>query len=181
MATTREYLTFSSWADVLTHASEGRRLLYQAPLDSGPCDVRVKRVFKNGKLRVTHIIAGSFTIDSGHLDRMRTVAGAKPEFSMGHTPAALITRLCREQCPDGYPMTLRAQSEWRVLSDAWNQGIDSHLEAISDRSSADASTGNVNVHPNELHVLLRRLFESGDDEAWMLRSDILSTLGVTEH
>jgi len=177
---TRQYLPFSTWADVLTHASEGRRILYHAPLDSSPCDVRVKRVFKNGKIRVNHIISGDFTIDSGHLDRLRTVPNAKPEFSMGGAPAALITKLCREQCPDGYPMVLKSQGEWRVLSDAWNQGIDAHLEALTERSSADSSSGAVNVHPDELHVLLRRLFESGDDAAWSLRSDILSTLGITE-
>lgn len=101
-------------------------------------------------------------------------------FTLGTTPAALITRLCREQCPDGYPMTLRSQAEWSAISAAWNQGIDSHLEAITTRSTADASTGKVNVHPEELHVLLRRLFEDGSEEAWSLRSDILSTLGVEE-
>ena len=175
-----QYVPFASWSDVLTHASEGRRILYHAPLDRSPCDVRVKRVFKNGKLRVNHIINGDFTIDASHLDRMRTVSGAKPEFSMGHAPTALITRLCREQCPNGYPMTLRSQSEWAVLSNAWNQGIDSHLEALTERSSADECTGEVNVHPDELHVLLRRLYEDGSDEAWSLRSDILSTLGITE-
>lgn len=101
-------------------------------------------------------------------------------FSLGHTPVKLITKLCREQCPDGYPMVLKSQREWSVLSAAWNQGIDSHLEAITERSSADSCTGNVNVHPDELQVLLRRLFEDGSDEAWSLRTDILSTLGVEE-
>lgn len=101
-------------------------------------------------------------------------------FSLGHTPVKLITKLCREQCPDGYPMHLKSQREWRVLSDAWNQGVDGHLEALTERSSADPTTGRVNVHPDELQVLLRRLFEDGGDEAWSLRTDILSTLGVEE-
>lgn len=107
-------------------------------------------------------------------------------FTMGTTPAKLIAKLCAEQCPDGYPMHLKSQREWRILSLAWNQGIDSHLEALTERSSADATTGLVNVHPDELHVLLRRLFE-GDgrteselDESWLLRSDILSSLGIEE-
>ena len=110
-------------------------------------------------------------------------------FTLGTTPAALITELCTEQCPDGYPMVIKSQREWRILSLAWNQGIDSHLEALTGRSSADASSGAVNVHPSELHVLLRRLFEADMsqgfgmadiDEAWSLRTDILSTLGVEE-
>lgn len=177
---TRQYLTFDSWSEVRAHAAEGYRILYQAPLDHGPCDVHVIKAFKNGKLRVSHVTAGRFTIDASHLDRMRRVPDDHRRFSMGHTPPELITRLCREQCPNGYPMTLRSQSEWSVLSAAWNQGIDSHLEALTERSSADECTGRVNVHPDELHTLLRRLFEDGDDEAWSLRSSILSTLGVEE-
>jgi hypothetical protein len=105
-------------------------------------------------------------------------------FTLGTTPTELITRLCTEQCPDGYPMVIRSQHEWSVISTAWNQGIDSHLEALTERSTADASTGAINVHPEELHVLLRRLFddcaEEDTDEAWGLRTSILSTLGVEE-
>ncbi|RPJ39933.1 MAG: hypothetical protein EHM35_01025 [Planctomycetaceae bacterium] len=109
---------------------------------------------------------------------------AQRTFTLGTTPPELITALCREQCPDGYPMTIRGASEWRAIAEAWNQGIDSHLEALTERSSADAHSGEINVHPDELHVLLRRLFddcsESNQDEAWSLRSGILSTLGVEE-
>ena len=105
-------------------------------------------------------------------------------FTLGTTPAALITELCTEQCPDGYPMVIKSRDEWRIIAEAWNQGIDAHLEALTERSSADASSGAINVHPSELHVLLRRLFEdcseADTDEAWALRTDILSTLGVEE-
>lgn len=105
-------------------------------------------------------------------------------YTMGTTPEDLIKRLANEQCPGGYPMTIRSKTEWRIIADAWNQGIDSHLEALTERSSADHCTGEINVHPDELHVLLRRLFDCESDndaeKAWSLRSGILSTLGVEE-
>lgn len=104
----------------------------------------------------------------------------RPCFSFGYCPSELITLAAKSQCPEGYPMTIRCQDEWKVISDAWNQGIDSHLEALTERSSADSTTGKVNVHPEELCTLLRRFYESESDEAWSLRSSILSTLGIEE-
>jgi len=101
-------------------------------------------------------------------------------FSFGQCPSEIITLAVLAQCPEGYTMTLRSQGEWKALSDAWNQGIDSHLEAMTVRSTADSSSGSVNVHPEELCTLLRRFYEDGSDEAWGLRSCILSTLGIEE-
>ena len=112
-------------------------------------------------------------------------------FSYGTTPDDVIRAAAREQCPDGYLMTIRSKVEWKAIAAAWNQGIDAHLEALTERSSADAKTGKVNVHPDELHVLLRRLYEAGESEpndpdanedppAMRLRSDILSTLDIEE-
>jgi len=101
-------------------------------------------------------------------------------YSFGDCPDEVIRAACAAQCPNGYPMLIRCKDEWRAIAAAWNQGIDSHLEALTQRSSADHTTGKVNVHPDELHVLLRRLYESGEDEAWSLRSDILQTLDIEE-
>ena len=101
-------------------------------------------------------------------------------YTFGECPDEVIRTACAAQCPDGYPMTIRSKTEWRAIAEAWNQGIDSHLEALTTRSTADATTGEINVHPDELHVLLRRLYESGSDEAWSLRSDILQTLEIEE-
>lgn len=103
-----------------------------------------------------------------------------PTFTFGECPAELIKLATLDQCPGGYLMTLRDPDEWQALAAAWNQGIDSHLEALTERSHANASTGSVNVHPAELHTLLRRLYESGDESAWGLRSGILTTLGIEE-
>jgi citrate lyase beta subunit len=77
-------------------------------------------------------------------------------------------------------MRIRSAREWAAIAVAWNQGIDAHLEALTERSSADGSTGEVLVHPDELHVLLRRFAESGDEEAESLRSCILSALDIEE-
>lgn len=101
-------------------------------------------------------------------------------FSAGETPWRLIMAMCRRQCPQGFAMTIRDPDEWRVIAEAWNQGIDSHLEAITERSQANAETGEVLVHPEELPVLCRRLWEADSDEAHELRSSILSSLGIEE-
>lgn len=101
-------------------------------------------------------------------------------YSFGMCPSEVITAAVKAQCPDGYPMVIKDQETWTAIVEAWNQGIDSHLEAISERSIADSSTGRVNIHCDELHTFLRRLYENGSDDAWLLRSDILSTLEIEE-
>lgn len=88
-------------------------------------------------------------------------------------------------------MTIRSEQEWEWITAAVNEGIDSHLEAITERSTFDSTTGECLVHPEELHVMLRRLLESGwnqteeqiqgrDDSAHSLRSGILTTLDIEE-
>lgn len=103
----------------------------------------------------------------------------RPSFSAHTTPSELIRFAATTQCPDGYRMTLKSQDEWTPLAHAWNQGIDAYLEAMV-RSSADHRSGEVCIHPDELSTLLRRLSESGTDEAWLLRSSVLYTLGIEE-
>jgi hypothetical protein len=112
-------------------------------------------------------------------------------FSFGECPEDLIKKACNSQCPMGYTMTIKAQDEWSWLAAAVNTGIDAHLEALTNRSTFDNSTGVCNVHPNELHVLLRRLLDQGWDQTedqiegraespHGLRSAILDTLGIEE-
>lgn len=100
-------------------------------------------------------------------------------YNYGECPNEVITQACKEQCPDGFPMTIRSKDEWRALAEAWNQGIDSHLEGMA-RSTADNTTGNVVVHPDELCTLLRRLNNSDNEESSDLRSSILQSLGIEE-
>ena len=65
------------------------------------------------------------------------------------------------------------------LVEAVNQGIDSRLEGFT-ASVFDSSTGKCMIAPDEMKVLLRRLYESGSEESWSLRTDILSTLNIEE-
>lgn len=116
--------------------------------------------------------------------------GPMGPYSAGTTPDNWVRALAHAQCPDGYAMVIRSQEQWEAIANAVNVGIDAHLEAFV-RSQFDATTGEVCVHPEEVHVLVRRLwgvFESAEAdanvdaacEAYDLRSAILSTLGVEE-
>ena len=99
-------------------------------------------------------------------------------YSFGLVPDTVIKSACALQCPSGYNITIRSKSEWRDIAECWNQGIDSHLEAITERSTADSHSGEILIHPEELHVLLRRLVELGTEDADSLYSGILSTLDI---
>lgn len=65
-----QFERFASWADVLGDADRGRPIYYHAPLDTTPVLVVVRKIFKNGKLRL-NAGYGSFTVDSSHLVRLR--------------------------------------------------------------------------------------------------------------
>ncbi len=94
------------------------------------------------------------------------VAQSRPCFTTGLTPKDVIDRHAHLHCTDGFfPMKLVDRAEWQALTLAWNQGIDSHLEAITERSTADASTGEVRVHVDELSVLCRRLLEIAESDS----------------
>ena len=96
-------------------------------------------------------------------------------YSAYTTPDEVIRQAVNEQCPDGYPMKIVDPDEWAAIAKAVNQGIDGHLEAITERSTFD--NGYALVHPDELHVLLRRLVDTDGDD---LRSCILYALGIEE-
>jgi len=96
---------------------------------------------------------------------------------------------------ENYPMSLTGDGEKQAVIDAVNQGIDSRLQAcfIKGRdsyveSSRKTSTGLIitttlecDISPESLPVLLRRLFESCDEEGESLASDILTTLGFDDY
>lgn len=92
-----------------------------------------------------------------------------------------------------YTMSLVSQEEDAgPVAEAVNQGIDSHLEAcfVPDRGDVfEHGTREIGgvihtvtmecvVSVESLPVLLRRLTESDDENAWMLASDILGTLEI---
>jgi hypothetical protein len=66
----RAFVPFTNWAQVLDAATEKAHLWYHAPLDYNPACVLVRRVFRNGKIRLQHGDC-SFTADEGHLSRFR--------------------------------------------------------------------------------------------------------------
>lgn len=102
----------------------------------------------------------------------------KHTYSAGMTPDSIIKQEAIAQCPNGYDMHIKSQSEWAAIAFAVNQGIDSHLEGFT--RSTFGKDGRCNVHPEELHVLLRRMNDMDDDEARDLRSCILTTLDIEE-
>ena len=82
-------------------------------------------------------------------------------------------------------MMIRSDVEWKAIAKCVNEGIDSHLEAITERSTLNSSIGECVIHPEELHVLLRRMIETEGEfdpfgEVMSLRTDILCTLGIEE-
>jgi hypothetical protein len=109
------------------------------------------------------------------------------------TYADLKERIAAAQGEDHYPMELAA-SDYRVFAQAWNMGIDSHLEALTERSSVEQvqrgpfTKAKIRIHPEELPVLVRRLFQLGENEdhtgedgrALSLARGILSSLNIEE-
>ena len=117
-----------------------------------------------------------------------------------------IHRAMAEEGIGHYTMSLVDDEEIQSVIDAVNIGIDAHLTAcncpdrgdsyqhgdrtITATSDTDywkegdtlhlARTLECHVSAESLPVLLRRLDESGNEEAWSLRSAILSTLGIEE-
>ena len=79
---------------------------------------------------------------------------------------------------EDFPMTIRDQDEWTAIAECVNKGIDAHLEAFL-KSTFD--NGSVNIVPEEMHILLRRLgeYDCSEDEnevteaARSLRSNII--------
>ena len=114
-----------------------------------------------------------------------------PTFSFGWSDP-LGEAITRAAPPSGYIMSLVGADRHRVIA-AVNQGIDSYLEAcfVPDRGDRYETKTPPGIHgiisgprlectvsPKSLPVLVRRLIESGDDEAESLASSICSTLDI---
>jgi hypothetical protein len=102
---------------------------------------------------------------------------------------ALLKQQLAKAHSDPYLMQLTSQ-DYAVFAQAWNMGIDSHLEALTERSSVEqrGHKAHISVHPEELPVLVRRLFQLSYDEdheeedgpALRLAMDILHSLDIEE-
>lgn len=76
-----------------------------------------------------------------------------------------------------YPMELVGDDR-KAIIDAINQGIDAHLEAVMFSQFQAGHKLGLLIEPQTLHVLVRRLMESGDEGAELLASSICSTIGI---
>lgn len=79
-----------------------------------------------------------------------------------------------------YPVEMHNGSEdLQAIAAAVNQGIDSHLEAVQFAESAGSHGRRRFVfEPASVAVLVRRLMESGEENAESLASGICETLGI---
>lgn len=82
-----------------------------------------------------------------------------------------------------YPISMRGGEDFEAVKAAVNQGIDSHLEAINIVSQHE-ETDTLGKRwfgefaPETMHVLVRRLMESGTEAAESLASSICGTLNI---
>lgn len=89
-----------------------------------------------------------------------------------------IKEACKDQPP--YDMEFHVNSDdFKSFKAAVNQGIDSHLEAIQfTQFSGQYGRAGFAVDRETLYVLIRRLMESGDENAESLASTICETIGI---
>lgn len=90
-----------------------------------------------------------------------------------------IKQATNDDCPEGYKIQAKGQ-DYEIIAKAWNQGIDSHLEAMTERSEVNGP--NFTIHPDELHTLVRRLMEMWEEQenedAYQLAFCICETLKI---
>ena len=81
---------------------------------------------------------------------------------------------------DCYPVEFHNNSQdFKSFQAAVNVGIDSHLEAIAFvETRGEYGRRRFEIEPNTLHVLIRRLMESGEENAESLASSICTTLDI---
>lgn len=78
----------------------------------------------------------------------------------------------------GFKMKIVDKEEWKAIAAAVSQGIDGNLEAITEKSKFDHTTGECDVDMAELPVLIRRLrdYDAGE----YLADDIESVLAESD-
>jgi len=170
MTTTSQNLVcFDSWSDVVAAATRGDRLWYAAPLDARAREVRVKRVYKSGKLRIDPVSndADAFTADAGHLSRFRRPSTPKP------APA-----------PGPVPDSIEFDADEISAASAWHGGQGSMLYAIASTGTLSRGTNRpcaIDGEPMNDHEWLADLAGRLADEAEMAAaSAIESIVSVTD-
>ena len=101
-------------------------------------------------------------------------------FTYGTTPEAVIRKALSECGHDPYPMELCGK-EGELVRELVNQGIDSHLQAVTGKFTVNGNRLHCKVDHDGMVCLLRRLNESEDfDTASSIRGGILTTLEIEE-
>lgn len=107
-------------------------------------------------------------------------------YTIGTTPKEIIIEQFKEHVGNSYydisfPI---CSGDTKTIIEAVNQGIDSHLEAITDlKLNVAENRSEFQFNCADLIVLLRRLYEmseNGNENAGCLHSNILYTLGIEE-
>ncbi len=104
-------------------------------------------------------------------------------YSCDTTPESIINEALERECPDGYTIEVHQGSDvCTALTTAVNQGIDSHLEAVTGLVEFAGRHGKrrFRFDSASMLVMLRRLSESSMDASASLRSAILTTLNIEE-
>jgi len=105
-------------------------------------------------------------------------------YSYGTTPQEVVLKAL-----DGKPYWMGLTgNDATLMVGVVNEGIDSHLEAVTESEfhwerEMVCHRLMCSVSPHSMWVVLRRLLErdaKGDDEAGLLRTDILTTLEIEE-
>ena len=85
--------------------------------------------------------------------------------------------------PDIYSMSfLRPSEDYELIAAVFSEGIDSHLEAITERTTVTDDRGSLfpraqfMVHPDELPVIIRRLFGMDTEASIDLATSILESI-----
>jgi hypothetical protein len=96
---------------------------------------------------------------------------------------ATITYAAIRKAMNNEPFDMKlSRSDYAHFAAAVNQGIDSRLQACYCPERGDKVEGNkVWLSLESTPVLIRRLLESDDENAQMLGSDMLTTLGFDEN
>lgn len=81
----------------------------------------------------------------------------------------VIKQQAAAQCPQGLNYSTMSETEYAAIAAAVNQGIDSYLEAVTPKvvhRNERLGTRAVMVFPaNQVHTLVRRLLNKGDEQS----------------
>jgi hypothetical protein len=101
-------------------------------------------------------------------------------FTFGTTPETVIAKAFSQQGSETFEMSLIGWDA-NAMQAVVNEGIDSRLTAVTNSKFRwNGRHLKCEIPLADLQVILRRLYENGSEEAWSLRSGILTVLEIEE-